>query len=77
MNPETMQNNFAMNAGYNEWAETNKIIVLYPQSAKLNPDNPYACWDWFGFTGNDFATKTGRQMVSLKKMIERMAKISM
>ena len=33
---------FAAGAGYNEWAEANKLLVLYPQvaSSKIAPMNP-------------------------------------
>ncbi|MEK2645952.1 extracellular catalytic domain type 2 short-chain-length polyhydroxyalkanoate depolymerase [Bdellovibrio sp. BCCA] len=71
MNPDFIQDKFATLAGYNEWAETNRIIVLYPQSAKIPKDNPYACWDWFGFTGPNYMTKSGSQMSALKSMIEK------
>lgn len=73
MNPDFIQDKFANLAGYNEWAETNHIIVLYPQSAKIQGSNPYACWDWFGFTGANYMTKDGQQMKALKKMIERVS----
>jgi poly(3-hydroxybutyrate) depolymerase len=35
-------------AGYNRWADTNGIIVLYPQAAASSgiPLNPNGCWDW-------------------------------
>lgn len=71
MNPDFIQDKFATIAGYNEWAETNGIIILYPQSAKIPKDNPYACWDWFGFSGPNYMTKSGTQMNALKKMIEK------
>ena len=37
-------------AGYNRWADTNKLIVLYPQTAATDPAplNPKGCWDWWG-----------------------------
>lgn len=73
MNPDFIQNKFAQNAGYNEWAEANNIIVLYPQSAKLDRVNPYACWDWFGFTGSNYVTQSAPQMKALKQMISRIA----
>jgi poly(3-hydroxybutyrate) depolymerase len=73
MNPDFIQDKFELLAGYNEWAETNKIVVLYPQSAKLGQANPYACWDWFGFTGENYVTKSGAQMSALKKMIDRVS----
>lgn len=71
MNPEYIQDQFAKNAGYNSWAEANNVIVLYPQSAKMS-GNPYACWDWFGFTGENFVTRSGSQMKALKAMIDRL-----
>ncbi len=73
MNPDYIQDQFARLAGYNEWAETNNIIVLYPQSAKHGRENPYACWDWFGFTGADYSLKSGVQMSAIKNMVERMS----
>lgn len=27
-----IQDDFIMNAGYNEWAEANSIVVVYPQT---------------------------------------------
>lgn len=71
MNPDYIQDQFAKNAGYNEWAEANNLIIVYPQSAKLGQPNPYGCWDWFGFTGENFVTKNGSQMKALKSMIDR------
>ncbi|KHD87678.1 MAG: PHB depolymerase [Bdellovibrio sp. ArHS] len=70
MNPDFIQDKFVSLAGYNEWAETNNIIILYPQSAKISKDNPYACWDWFGFTGPDYMTQSGKQMHAIKKMLQ-------
>jgi poly(3-hydroxybutyrate) depolymerase len=73
MNPEFIQDKFVTMAGYNEWAETNRIVVLYPQSGKLGQANPYACWDWFGFTGQNYVTQSGAQMSALKKMIDQIS----
>lgn len=73
MNPDYIQDKFATLAGYNEWAETSNIIVLYPQSKKIQGPNPYGCWDWFGFTGADYAQKSGKQMAALKAMIDRLS----
>ena len=58
---------FARDAGYNEWAESNRLLVLYPQvaSSKLAPMNPLGCWDWWGYTGEGYATKSGAQIVSV------------
>lgn len=49
---------FVAGAGYNRWAEANRIVLLYPQvrasqaarpgaSFQLNPDG---CWDFWGYT---------------------------
>ena len=63
---------FLNNAGYNRWADTNDLIVLYPQ-AKGSLTNPFACWDWTGFYGVDFDQKSGGQMKAIMAMIERVA----
>lgn len=41
---------FAKHAGYNEVAEANNIIILYPQTALFPPYNPNGCYDWWGVT---------------------------
>jgi hypothetical protein len=66
---------FARKAGYNEWAETNKLIILYPQvdSSKIAPMNPMGCWDWWGYTGDEYATRAGEQIVVVKNMIDALA----
>lgn len=63
---------FLNNTGYNRWADTNELIVLYPQtSASLT--NPFGCWDWFGLYGMDFDQKSGTQMKALMAMIRQIA----
>lgn len=64
--------------GFNEWADTNKIIVLYPQTVAIPLLNPNGCWDWWGLSdllpGNhQFARKTGYQISAIKKMLDRLA----
>jgi poly(3-hydroxybutyrate) depolymerase len=61
---------FYQNAGYNRWADTNNIIVLYPQAA-ASPANPGGCWDWWGSDDLNFPGKSGGQMVAIKTMIDR------
>lgn len=73
MNPEDIQDQFSRGSGFNDWAESNNIVVLYPQSAKLGQANPYGCWDWFGFTGQNYMTKRGAQMQAIKAMVDRVA----
>jgi len=63
---------FIEDAGYNRWAAANDIVVLYPQVAKslFMPLNPQGCWDWWGYTGADYATRGGAQVESVRRMLE-------
>lgn len=62
---------FYARAGYNEWAETNNIVVLYPQ-VKSGLNNPYECWDWWGYTDSNYYTKRGKQVAAVNRMIDRL-----
>ncbi|TAK92537.1 MAG: PHA-depolymerase-like protein [Burkholderiaceae bacterium] len=77
----TYGDTFVKHAGYNAWADSNHIIVLYPQ-AQRSPkafwdifdafgSNPKGCWDWWGYDDANYAKKTGRQMAAVKKMIDK------
>lgn len=61
-------NRFYTQAGYNAWAESNQIVVLYPQT-KAWLANPQACWDWWGYSGEHYADKEGKQIRALNTMI--------
>ncbi len=63
---------FPRDAGYNRWAETNRLIVLYPQ-VKANFWNPRGCWDWWGYTNPAYATKDGVQLRAVWAMLERLS----
>jgi hypothetical protein len=66
---------FYRNAGYNEWADSNRFIVLYPQTVAttLEPFNPKGCWDWWGYNGADYASKEGAQVAAVHAMLTRLA----
>jgi poly(3-hydroxybutyrate) depolymerase len=66
---------FYSRAGYNAWADSNRIIVLYPQVAAslFMPLNPQGCWDWWGYTGADYAQKSGPQIHTIRAMLDRLA----
>jgi hypothetical protein len=65
---------FARDAGYNRWAESNGLIVLYPQvKASWYPFNPRGCWDWWGYTGAAYHTKDGAQIRAVWAMLERLS----
>jgi len=60
--------------GYNELADTNNIIMLYPQAegSSFTPFNPKGCWDFWGYSSNDFYKKTAPQMLAVMGMVERL-----
>ena len=66
--------NFVEGAGYNRWADTNDIIVLYPQIGKSKlAANPQNCWDWWGYTGNAWLEKWAPQMQAITAMVRHMS----
>jgi len=74
---------FLRNTGYTRWADTNSIIVLFPQTQVDNTarqtagsgllSNPNACWDWIGWYGSNFAQQPGVQVAALKAMVDRVS----
>lgn len=74
---------FVKNTGYTRWADTNRIVVLFPQTKVDNTThataasgtlaNPNACFDWVGWYGSSFAQKGGTQVAALKAMVDRVA----
>ena len=74
--PARIGDRFYVHAGYNRWADTNRIVVLYPQTihSDLPPVyNPRGCWDWWGYDDPDYAKQRGRQMRAVKLMLDRVA----
>lgn len=63
---------WAEDAGYNDWAEANNIVVVYPYvKSDLKMGNGNACWDWWGYTDADYVLKSGVQMAFSKKVLDR------
>ena len=74
-NAEAIGERFVREAGYNEWADSNKLVILYPQTkASMLPLNPKGCWDWWGYTGSDYATRKGNQIASVAAMVQALRK---
>ena len=69
-----LDNEFAAHTGYAQYAEGLNTVVIFPQvvNSTLNPNG---CWDWWGYTSPAYASKLGLQMISVRKMIERVASI--
>jgi hypothetical protein len=61
---------YYLHAGYNRWAEANAIVVVYPQ-AKKNLFNPKGCWDWWGYSGPEFASNVGAQLFTVRNIVKR------
>ena len=62
---------FIEETGYAALADTNRLIILFPQIA-ASTVNPQACWDWWGYTGLDYLGKDAPQIRALWKMVERL-----
>ncbi|KWT67394.1 poly (3-hydroxybutyrate) depolymerase [Hyphomicrobium sulfonivorans] len=63
---------FARDSGFARWADTNNLIILFPQTS-ASPLNPQGCWDWWGFTGSDYLTRDAPQITAVHRMLERLA----
>lgn len=72
---------FVRESGYNAWAAAHDTIVLYPQAQASQPTtlawwlpfNPNGCWDWWGYSGTDYAVKSGVQISAIMAMVDRLA----
>ena len=83
---EALGDEFYTKIGVNEWADANRIVVLYPQAhattvAELPPEagltalidaNPYGCWNWWGYAEDPrYLTKNGVQISAIWAMVRR------
>jgi len=73
-NPQMVQDAFIRGSGLNEWADSNHIVVLYPSVGSSGQENPMGCWDWWGYTGSNYANKKGPQIKAIKAMMDRLTK---
>jgi poly(3-hydroxybutyrate) depolymerase len=82
-NVEAIGTRFVTGAGYNGWADSNRMIVLYPQTQAryglamgswVYLMNPKGCWDWWGYSGTDYHTKDGVQIKAVSAMIDHLAR---
>jgi poly(3-hydroxybutyrate) depolymerase len=82
---ELLGEEFYQHIGLNEWADSNNIIVLYPQAHSVSSSdftkkqvtdlfeiNPEGCWNWFGYSYDDrYPLKDGVQVTAIYNMIRR------
>lgn len=73
---------FVEHAGYNEWADANRLLILYPQVRPRSGlawgslrwvYNPRGCWDWWGYADPAYATRNGGQIKAVRAMLDRLA----
>jgi len=73
-------NRYFTTTGYNEVADANNLVILYPQARGTdNPtvQNPEGCWDWWGYTAEDpndpdYYSKNAIQIRAIHRMLERL-----
>lgn len=64
---------FVKHTGYDRWADNNHLVILFPQAVSIPLKNPNGCWDWWGYTDTDYATKNGVQIRTLRAMVDALA----
>jgi poly(3-hydroxybutyrate) depolymerase len=62
---------FITESGIDQWADTNKLVVLYPYAIATTGSNPNGCWDWWGYGSANYSLKSGPQMAAVKAMVDR------
>lgn len=70
-NREQIGDDFVRGTGFGRWAEANRIVLLFPQTA-ISSSNDKGCWDWWGYTGEDYYNKSAPQIQAIQKMVERL-----
>ena len=69
---ETVGDAFIKESGFARWADSNRIVVLFPQVTG-SLVNPHGCFDWWGYTGLDYLGKDAPQIAAIWAMAERLA----
>ena len=70
----TVGTDFIELSGYLAWAEANDIVMAFPQVVPAAA-NPYACWDWWGYTGADYRWRNGKQMLVVTDWIRQLSSV--
>lgn len=69
-NISDVQQQYVRNTGYNRWADSNNIVMLYPQTSTAATNS---CFDWWGYDNANYAKKSGPQMVAIKAMVDQIS----
>lgn len=71
---------YITSTGYNEIADSNNLVVLYPQAEGTDDgqtQNPEGCWDWWGYSSPDplqpdYYAKQAIQISAIHGMLNRL-----
>ncbi len=69
---ETIGDAFIKESGFARWADTNRLVILFPQVTG-SLVNPHGCFDWWGYTGLDYLGKDAPQIDAIWSMVEHLA----
>jgi len=69
-NTSDVAQQYVRNTGYNRWADSNDMVVLYPQTGAGATNS---CWDWWGYDSANYSKKSGPQMAAIKAMVTQLA----
>ncbi|HVQ11306.1 MAG TPA: poly(3-hydroxybutyrate) depolymerase, partial [Methyloceanibacter sp.] len=69
---ETVGDAFIKGSGFAPYADTNRLVILFPQIAG-SMVNPNGCWDWWGYSDIDYLGKDAPQIAAIWAMAERLA----
>jgi len=69
---EDIGTQYVEHTGLNQFADSNDFVVFYPQTKKslYMPMNPQGCWDWWGYTGADYSTRSGKQINAVTQIVQ-------
>jgi len=69
---EDVGEDFIKESGFARHADTNRLVVLFPQ-IEGSLANPHGCWDWWGYSDMDFLEREAPQISAIWAMAERLA----
>ncbi|MBV2129819.1 extracellular catalytic domain type 2 short-chain-length polyhydroxyalkanoate depolymerase [Arsukibacterium indicum] len=63
---------FITGTGLNHYADTNNLVILYPQ-AVASAFNPHGCWDWWGYSTEHYITRQAPQLQAVMLLAEQLS----
>ncbi len=69
-NEATLGSAFVQQSGYKEWAESNRLLLLFPQTSAAATNG---CWDWWGYATPDPVDREAPQLRGIAAMVKRLS----